>query len=290
MGKLLALLIVALTVGAVWTFTSGNWWFTPNISEHGGDIDKQFNLTAIVVAFAFVLSQLALAYAVVKYGRKGNERAVYSHGNNKVEWLWTIVTAIIFIAVAVLGQMVWYRLHLVQPGANAVPVEVVAQQFQWNFHYAGADGTLGKTDARYINDGSLNFVGLDPDDAAGKDDIQLSTLIVPVDRPVSIQMRSKDVIHSFWVPALRIKQDAVPGMNVRIHFTAKKVGKYEMTCVELCGSLHYNMKTFALVLPQDEYNALTAMDEGKFKDRVNELMQRYEINSDKVIAQTSEAK
>ena len=289
MGKLLALLIVILTVGSVWTFTSGNWWFTPNISEHGDAIDRQFNFTAIVVAIAFVSSQLALAWAIVKFGRKGNERAVYSHGNNKVEWLWTIITAGVFIIVAIFGQMVWYRLHITPVAANAVPIEVVAQQFQWNFHYPGADQTMGKTDARYINDGSLNFIGLDPDDAAGKDDIQMSTLIVPLDRPVSILMRSKDVIHSFWVPALRIKQDAVPGMNVRIHFTAKQVGKYEMTCVELCGSLHYNMKTFMLVLPQEEYNELTAMEEGNFKDRTNELMKRYKVNSSELDPQAAAA-
>src|SRR5262245_34211151 len=107
MGKLLALLIVILTVGSVWTFASGNWWFVPSISEHGPDLDAQFTRTMWVVAFAFVSSQLALAWAVMKYGRKGDERAVYSHGNNKLEWLWTVITAVIFIILAVFGQIVW---------------------------------------------------------------------------------------------------------------------------------------------------------------------------------------
>jgi cytochrome c oxidase subunit II len=289
MGKLLALLIVLLTVASVWTFVSGNWWFVPQISEHGAALDSQFERTAWVVAFAFVSSQFALAYAIVKYGRKGNERAVYSHGNNKLEWIWTIVTAGIFIAVAILGQLVWYRIHLEPIPANAAPVDVVAQQFQWNFHYPGADGIMGQTNAQYINDGSLNFVGLDPNDANAKDDIQISTLIVPKGRPVALQLRSKDVIHSFWVPVFRIKQDAVPGMNVRLHFTANHVGKYEMTCVELCGSLHYNMKTFALVVEQNEYDEMMAMDESKFKDKLNQLIQRYEVNSDKIVAQATPA-
>jgi cytochrome c oxidase subunit II len=277
MGKFLALLIVVIAIASVWMFVSGQWWFPESISEHGPEIDRQFKLTAIVVAIGFVASQLALAYAIVRYGRKGNERAVYSHGNNKLEAVWTIVTAAIFVIVAVMGQVVWYNLHINEAGPNAVQINVVAQQFQWNFHYSGKDGVLGKTDAKFINDGSLNYVGLDPDDASGKDDIQLSTLIVPENRPVSLKLRSKDVIHDLFIPALRIKQDAVPGMNVGMHFTATKAGKYEIACAELCGSLHYNMKTFLLVLPQDEYNGLTEMGEDKFKERVTQLMQEYKL-------------
>jgi cytochrome c oxidase subunit II len=277
MGKILGLLVVVITIASVWMFVSGQWWFPESISEHGPDIDRQFKLTAIVVAVGFVASQLALAYAIVRYGRKGNERAVYSHGNNKLEAVWTIVTAAIFVIVAVMGQVVWYNLQINEAGPNAVQINVVAQQFQWNFHYSGKDGVLGKTDAKFINDGSLNFIGLDPDDESGKDDIQLSTLIVPQNRPVALKLRSKDVIHDLFIPALRIKQDAVPGMNVGMHFTANKAGKYEIACAELCGSLHYNMKTFLLVLPQDEYNSLTEMGEDKFKERVNQLMAEYKL-------------
>jgi cytochrome c oxidase subunit 2 len=277
MGRILALLIVIVAIASVWMFVSGHWWFPHSISEHGEAIDRQFVRTALVVAFAFVSSQLALAYAVWRYGRKGNERSVYSHGNNKLEAVWTLITAAIFVVVAVLGQMVWYNLHILEAAPGAVQVNVVGQQFQWNFHYPGKDGIIGKTDAKFINDGSLNFVGIDPDDANGKDDIQLSTLIVPQNRPVSIKIRSKDVIHDLFIPALRLKQDAVPGMNVNMHFTAKEVGKYEIACAELCGSLHYNMKTFMLVLPPDEYNKLSEMGEDKFKERVTQLMQEYSL-------------
>jgi cytochrome c oxidase subunit 2 len=277
---LLALCIVALTLGAVWTFVSGHWWFIPAISEHGPAIDKQFKNTAYVVAFAFISSQLALAYAIFRYGRKGNERSKYTHGNNKLEALWTVITAIIFVTVGILGQFVWYHIHLNQPSeAEATNIEVVAQQFQWNFHYPGADGVFGKTNSKFINDGSLNFVGIDPDDESGKDDIQISTLVIPINKPVALRIRSKDVIHSLFLPPMRIKQDAVPGMSVRVHFTATQPGKYEVACAELCGSLHYNMKTFLLALPLDEYNQLAAMTPEKFKERLNELMDRYEINS-----------
>lgn len=277
---LLALIIVALTLGAVWTFVSGHWWFIHTISEHGPALDKQFERTAIVVAIAFVSSQLALAYAIFRYARKGNERSKYTHGNNKLEAIWTVATAVIFVIVAILGQFVWASIHLNQPSdAEATNIEVVAQQFQWNFHYPGADGVFGKTNSKFINDGSLNFVGLDPDDESGKDDIQISTLVIPEKRPVALRIRSKDVIHSLFLPPMRIKQDAVPGMSVRVHFTATDVGKYEIACAELCGSLHYNMKTFLLVLPQNEYDQLAAMTPEKFKERLNELMNRYKVNS-----------
>ena len=277
---LLALIIVGLTLGAVWMFVSGNWWFIHTISEHGPKIDEQFKWTALVVAIAFVSSQLALAYAIVRYRGKSNERSKYTHGNNKLEVIWTVATAVVFIIVAVLGQRVWASIHLNQPtDAESTVVEVVAQQFQWNFHYPGADGVFGKTNSKFINDGSLNFVGLDPDDESAKDDVQISTLVIPIKRPVVLRIRSKDVIHSLFVPVLRIKQDAVPGMNIRLHFTATEVGKYEITCAELCGSLHYNMKTFLLALPTNEYDELAAMTPEKFKERLSELMNRYKVNS-----------
>jgi cytochrome c oxidase subunit 2 len=120
-----------------------------------------------------------------------------------------------------------------------------------------------------------HFVGLDPTDAAGKDDAQLTTLVIPLDRPVELTLRSKDVIHSFFVPALRFKQDSVPGMSIKVHFTANTVGKYEIPCAELCGSLHYNMKSNMLVVPSDEFDRLMAMSEEKFKDALGELIERY---------------
>lgn len=278
MGKITGLMMWLVAIGSILLFVLGSahWWFPHGISENAGPIDAQFNRTLAVVAVAFVSAQLALGYAVMRFGRKGDARAVYTHGSNKLEATWTIVTAVIFVVLAILGQRVWVSLHLTAAAADAVRAEVVAQQFQWNFHYPGADGVLGKTEAKYIDDGSLNFVGLDPTDPAGHDDAQLTTLIVPKDRQVELTLRSKDVIHSFFVPALRFKQDTLPGMAIKIHFTAKEEGKYEIPCAELCGSLHYNMKTNMVVIPADEYDRLIAMPEEKIKEQLGELLQRYQ--------------
>lgn len=283
MGKITGVLVFLIAIGSVLLFVGQKmlfgsvlWWFPEGISEHAPRIDAQFIRTLWVVGVSFTAAQVALGYAVIKFGRKGDARAVYTHGSNKLEAVWTIITAAVFVILAILGQRVWAQLHLSAAADDATRIHVYAQQFQWNFHYPGADGEFGKTEAKYYDDSALNFVGLDPTDAAGKDDAQLTTLIIPKDRPVELTLRSKDVIHSFFVPALRFKQDSVPGMNIKIHFTANKEGKYEIPCAELCGSLHYNMKSNMVVIPADEYDRVVQMSEEKFKEQLTELLQRYQ--------------
>jgi cytochrome c oxidase subunit 2 len=283
MGKITGVLLFLITVGSVLLFIGQKmlfgsvlWWFPEGISEHAPRIDAQFMRTLWVVGIAFTAAQVALGYIVMKFGRKGDARAVYTHGSNRLEAVWTIVTAAVFVVLAILGQRVWAQLHLNAAADDATRIHVVAQQFQWNFHYPGADGAFGKIDAKYMDDSALNFVGLDPTDPAGKDDAQLTTLIIPEGRVVELTLRSKDVIHSFFVPALRFKQDTLPGMNIKIHFTALKEGKYEIPCAELCGSLHYNMKSNMVVIPADEYDKLVQMSEENFKAQLGELLNRYQ--------------
>ena len=164
--------------------------------------------------------------------------------------------------------------------AGSYTVEVVAQQFQWNFHYPGKDNVFGRTDPKLIDDGALNFVGLDESDPNAKDDSVTTALAIPVNKPVELRLRSKDVIHSFWVPPLRFKQDLVPGMEIKVHFTATKVGKYELACAELCGQLHFKMKSFMLVLPDDEMDGLKGMPQEQFQARMTELLAKYPITTD----------
>ena len=138
--------------------------------------------------------------------------------------------------------------------ADAVTIEVTGQQFAWNIRYAGADAKFGRTDPKLINDANANFLGLDDADPAAKDDVMTQNLMaIPVNRPVSVLLRSKDVTHTFFVPQLRVKQDAVPGMGIRVHFTATKPGEYEIACAELCGMQHYKMRGRLLVMTEAEY-------------------------------------
>jgi cytochrome c oxidase subunit 2 len=154
---------------------------------------------------------------------------------------------------------------------------VVAQQFQWNFHYPGRDGVFGRTDPKLIDDSSLNFIGLDEADPNARDDSVTSALAIPSGRPVELILRSKDVIHDFWVPQLRFKQDLVPGMAIRVHFTANQPGKYELACAELCGQLHFKMKSYMLVLPEAEHRALAVLPQEQFQARMVELLAKYQL-------------
>ncbi len=278
MGRALAVIIWILTLGSVSIFFVKQWWFPAAISSHAAALDRQFLITIIVVGISFTAAQVALGYMVWKYReRPANDRAVYTHGSNRLEVIWTIVTAIIFIGLAVMGQSVWASLHFAKAPAGSFQVEVVAQQFQWNFHYAGHDGVFGRTDPSLIDDSALNFIGLDETDPNAKDDQTHSVIAIPVNRPVELILRSKDVIHNFWVPQLRFKQDLVPGMAIRVHFTANQTGKYELACAELCGQLHFKMKSYMLVLPEAEHQALMALPQEQFQSRITELLAKYPL-------------
>jgi len=259
-------------------FVSGKWWFPPSISEHGPRYDSQFLITIIVVGISFTAAQVGLGWVVWKFRDSGDkERATYSHGNNRLEVVWTVVTAVIFISLGIMGQRVWASLQLTKIPPGAYTIEVTAQQFSWNFHYAGKDGVFGRTDPNLIDDSSLNYVGLDDTDPNAKDDTVVATLAIPADRPVELVLNSKDVTHSFFVPQLRFKQDLVPGMKIHVHFTANKVGKYELACAELCGMNHYKMKAYMLVLPQNEFDELVAMPQAQFQARQTELLNKYQL-------------
>src|SRR5207245_2949575 len=272
MGRVLGIAIWIITLGSVGLFVSKHWWFPESISEHGSLVDHQFMLTIIVCGVAFAAAQIGLGWMVWKYRDTASpERATYTHGNNRLEVVWTVVTAIVFISLAVMGQRVWASLQLHSAPPGSYQIEVVAQQFSWNFHYPGKDNVFGRTDPKLIDDSSLNYLGLDDSDPNAKDDAVVSTLAIPVNRPVELVLRSKDVTHSFFVPQLRFKQDLVPGMAIHVHFTATKVGKYELACAELCGMNHFKRKSFMLVLPENEFNELVAMQQNQFQARKDEL-------------------
>ena len=274
MGRVLAVIIWLLTLLSVVIFFNKKWWLPPAISDHAPALDRQFMLTIIIVGIAFSAAQIGLGWVVWKYrdSGKADDRALYTHGSNRLEVVWTVITAIVFISLGVMGQRVWASLRLHDAPAGSYSVEVVAQQFQWNFHYAGNDNVFGRTEPSLIDDSALNFIGIDESDPSAKDDAVTSSLVIPVNRPVELKLRSKDVIHSFWVPPLRFKQDLVPGMEIKVHFTANKVGKYELACAELCGQLHFKMKSYMLVLPEDQITALRALPQEQFQTKLQELL------------------
>ena len=253
-GVILAGLILVLIVTSLYYFIAGPYWFPPLASEHGGRIDSLFMAVLVVTGIAFVLVQGALGFFVARYGSNGTEHAAYWHDNPKAEAGLLIMTAVILTVLVFMGQRVWASIYFSDEPANATIIQVTGEQFSWTFHYAGADGQFGRTDTKLIT--STNNVGIDRQDPMAKDDIVSQNVMhVPVGKPVRVKLRSKDVIHSFFLPNIRIKQDAVPGMAIEVWFTPTKPGEYEIACAELCGLGHYRMKGALTVdQSQDAFN------------------------------------
>lgn len=249
---LLAPVLWALTLIIVYFFAAKTWWFPPPINQHGLAYDAQFMRTLVVVGIIFFLAQVTLGYAIVKYRQNGG-RARYSHGNNTLEKIWTTATAVLFLGLVVMGAKIWAAVHYDEAPPDAIPIEVLSKQFAFNFRYPGPDGKFGRTDLKLVNDAGGNPFGLDDRDPAAKDDITSASLKVPVGKPIRLIMHSRDVIHNFFVPELRLKQDIVPGMEIPLHFEADKIGIYEVPCSELCGLGHFQMRTTMQVMSEADF-------------------------------------
>jgi len=257
MGLALLLIIWLITFVSTYLFIAPpSWmWLPPVATTYGPQIDSQFHTTYIAMGIVFVAAQVALGLFAWKYRDRGKTHAYYSHGNIRLEAVWTVLTAILFIGLNLMGEHIWAQARFQGPAPGSEQVEITGMQFQWYFRYPGPDGKYGRTRADLEDPSTGNALGIDPDDAAAKDDIVTSTLVLPVDRELDVSLKTLDVIHDFFVPEFRFKQDAVPGLLIRMHFTPNRVGDYEIDCAELCGSGHYKMRAGVKVVSQDDYAA-----------------------------------
>ena len=249
---LLAPVVWILTLLICYFFAAKTWWFPPPINAHGIAYDEQFMRTLIVTGVIFFLAQFALGWVIFKFRADGT-RASFSHGNNKLEMLWTSATALLFLGLVLMGGKIWAGVHFEEAPPDAIPIEVLGKQFAWSFRYPGPDGKFGRTDLKLVNDSAGNPFGLDDKDPASKDDIVSASLKVPIGKPVKLLMHSRDVIHNFFVPELRQKQDIVPGMEIPMHFQADKLGVFEIPCSELCGLGHFQMRSTMTVLSEADF-------------------------------------
>jgi len=255
-GVALGVLLGILIVASLWLFIAQPWWFPTLHSIHGAEMDGVFNAVLIVTGIAFVITQGMLGYFVARYGSRGNEHADYWHDNPKAEFFLLTGTAIILVVLVFMGQRVWLKYYFSGLPENATIVQVTGQQFQWQFHYAGPDGKFGPTDLRQVGTSSpAAQVGLKEDDPDAKDDVVMTgEMHVPMDKPVVLRLRSKDVIHSFFLPNFRVKQDAVPGLAIEVSFTPTATGRFEIACAELCGNNHYKMAGRLIVQSTEEFD------------------------------------
>jgi cytochrome c oxidase subunit 2 len=266
MGLALLAIIWLITFVSTYFFAAKTWWLPHGASEAAKWIDGQFALTYVLMGIVFLAAQLSLGYLVWKYRDRPSAAPVkYSHGNITLELLWTALTAVLFIGLNLMGSHVWANERFAPAQAGAVPVEVTSMQFAWYFRYAGGDGKFGATDPKLMDPsaGSEAAIGLDTSDPAAKDDVVTGTMYLPVNRQVDLTLRAVDVIHSFFVPAMRFKQDAVPGLAIHMHFTPIETGDYEIACAELCGLGHYKMHGMLKVVSQADFDNWLAAREAE---------------------------
>jgi cytochrome c oxidase subunit 2 len=207
-------------------------WLPENVSTYGAPIDNLFYFIYYLTGVTFFGVQIALLAFLWMYRARPGGRATYTHGNTTLEIVWTAIPSVLLAGLALAGRSTWLDIKARQPATDFV-IRITAKQFNWEVRYPGLD-------AKFDTD----------DDVVMDNDFH-----VPVNKVVRINLHSRDVIHSLFVPSLRLKQDAVPGRNIPAWFEATKAGKYEVPCAELCGFGHSGMKGWLFVDTPEAYAA-----------------------------------
>ncbi len=239
----------------------------PLASQHGAQLDQALGLVHVLMAVLFVGWGAFFAYVLVRFRRRRNPSAdangATSHASTWLEIGVAVAEALLLVG---LSMPLWAdRVEHLPPPGESTRVRVVAEQFAWNVHYPGPDGLFGRTDPKLI-DVQANPLGLDRSDPAARDDVTtINQLHLPVDRPALVQLTSKDVIHSFALQEMRIKQDVIPGTTIQVWFVPKvtteemrrRTGNpdfnYEISCAQLCGLGHYRMRGYATIESPDAF-------------------------------------
>ena len=246
----IAVLLIVLVVGSLIFHFVSPWTFTP-LASNWQQIDDTINITFWVTGFVFVAVNLFMAYSIIKYRHRKGHKATYDPENNKLETWLTIFTTIGVAAMLAPGLFVWAQ--FVNVPDDAMEVEAVGQQWHWSYRLPGADGEFGNVDSTLIS--ADNPFGMDPDDPLGQDDVLIrdAELHLPIDKPVKINLRSKDVLHNFTVAQFRVKMDMVPGTESYLWLTPTKLGRFEVLCEELCGIAHHTMRSAVIVESENDY-------------------------------------
>jgi cytochrome c oxidase subunit II len=244
-GIFWAILFLAVPILGVATFAvapSINVWLPKDVSEHGHEIDSLFYFILVLTGVVFVATEVILFWFLWKYdaAARGEEKATYIHGSHTLEVVWTIIPAVTLLFLAIYQMNAWANVKMRRPDMPPT-VEVVARQFEWRLRYPGQDGLLGTPDDIHV----------------------VNDLVLPVDETILVQLKSMDVLHSFFLPNLRIKQDAVPGMKIPVWFKSKETGSTDIVCAELCGWGHYKMKGRITFVTRPEFDAWLARMEAE---------------------------
>ncbi len=291
-GAVAAALLVT-NHAAAQTFEKTTPWVPRGFSTFSGDIDALFNWILLITCATGIGVFAFLIYFLIKYRYRPGRQAKFTHGSSKLELVWTIIPTLILAITAAVSQATWGKIKSIDAmpdpatDPNVIEVRVVARQFGWIFWYPGKDGKFGHRSKSLVPDGAQqpdDLIGLDREgDPAAKDDVLLNQLFVPVKRKILLHVTSVDVIHSFYIPSMRVKQDTMPGLWTPVWFEATKQSRevvgvttqqflfgdrpdprpFDVVCAELCGLGHYGMRADLYVVTEEEYNTYigTLMEE-----------------------------
>ncbi len=283
-GVLLLAVLLFMMLGFIWCVFEYNETLLPrSASAHGDEIDNLWDISMWLIIVVFFITQPVLFYFGYKYRGKKNRKAVYMEHNNRLEFIWTIVPAIVLAGLIIYGLSTWSDVMSInQKDEEPMVIELYAQQFSWTARYAGGDNTLGYANVHLVE--GANTLGVDINDANSLDDVITRELHLPVGRPVLLKMRSQDVIHSAFLPHFRVQMNVLPGMQTRFRFTPtvtteemrldpktmEKVNNineiraergdeswefdYVLLCNKICGTAHYNMQMKVVVETEEEFN------------------------------------
>ncbi len=240
------------------TLNNAPWWMPPNAALHGFAVDRLLRLDLIAMGACLVLAHALLLIALLRRNRSGRQSGASLW---RAEGIPLVLLSVLFTYMTYSAHRLWARDRFEGPSPTALTVEIVGQQFQWYFHYPGLDATFGSTKPTLVSAAYGNPLGLDPADPHSADDLVASELVLPAGREVDLQLRAHDVIHGFFVPAMRLKQNAVPGLTLHVHFTPVTVGTYPILCSQVCGLGHFRMEARLRVVPPAEYAAWIAQKE-----------------------------
>ena len=225
-------------------------------SEHAHEIDEMIILIHWLMAVLFVGWGAFYVYTLIRFRESANPKADYtgvtSHTSSYLEIGVAVIEAVLLIGFAVPAWA--HRVNDIPPEEEATVVNMIGKQFEWISHYPGADGRFGRRDISLIT--PTNNIGLDRSDPNGADDIvSINQMNLPVNKPVIVYLSSQDVIHSMGIAEMRVKQDAVPGIQIPVWWVPTELGQFEVNCSQLCGLGHYRMRGFVTIMEQDEYDA-----------------------------------
>jgi cytochrome c oxidase subunit 2 len=248
----MAIALVVIVVGSLLFHFVSPWWATP-LASNWSQMDDTLAITLIITGVFFVIVNLFIVYALLRFRHRDGHRAAYEPDNKKLEHRLTIFTTVGIMALLAPGLVVYAE--YVEAPHDALIVDVVGKQWQWHFRFPDENGKLGPTSVRLIS--GNNPFGLDPDDPTAHDNVLVTAgeVHLPLNKPVKLLLRSDDVLHDFYVPQFRGRMNIVPGMVTTFWFTPTKAGRYEIMCAQLCGVGHYNMRGYVVVEDEPAFRA-----------------------------------